>query len=122
MVDKLVWKVTLETGIINMFKDNIKMSPLARQDDTLGIIECGVQKNVMNAFLNKRTSLINLQYGSNKYIKIHIGNNNICGNLFRAICGVMELVKDENEKIKLVDKYIRKVAMENVTLKNTSGI
>ena len=70
MVDKYVGKVVLETGIIYMFKDKVKIPPLAMQDDTLGISEGGVQTTVMNVFLITKTSLMNLQYVLN-YLWTH---------------------------------------------------
>ena len=123
MVDKHVGKVASETGIIYMFKDKVKIPPLAMQDDTLGISECGVQTTVMNAFLNTRTSLMNLQYGSDKCIKMHIGENHnvdICSEL-SVDSWKEEVVEDGRGKKKLVDKYIGKEVMENVTLKKYLG-
>ena len=43
------------------------------QDDTLGISTCGIKAKQMNQFLNTRTNLMNLQFGSEKCVKMHIG-------------------------------------------------
>lgn len=55
------------------------------QDDTLGINICGYQSKQMNAFLNTRTNVMNLQFGNEKCEKMHIGkkhNQNICPKFY----------------------------------------
>ena len=47
------------------------------QDDTLGISECGFKSKQMNNFLNTRTNIMKLQFGSDKCEKVHIGRKKI---------------------------------------------
>ena len=80
MVDRNICRVALETGNTYLYKNKVKIPPLAMQDDTLGINICGYQSKQMNAFLNTRTNVMNLQFGSEKCEKMHIGkkhNQNI---------------------------------------------
>ena len=52
------------------------------QDDTLGVSQCGFKSRKMNNFLNTRTNILGLQFGSQKSEKMHIGkkyfNSHIC--------------------------------------------
>ena len=50
MVDKHVGRMASETGNIYMYKNTIEIPPLAMQDDTLGISECGIKTTSMNSF------------------------------------------------------------------------
>ena len=58
MVDKNIGKKTME---IFLEEEKNYIPPLAMQDNTLGISECGVKTATMNAFLNVRTDIISLQ-------------------------------------------------------------
>ena len=81
MVDRNIGISALITGNIYMYKNKIPIPPLMMQDDTLGISECGFKSKEMNNFLNTRTNIMNLQFGSEKCEKIHIGkkqNKDIC--------------------------------------------
>ena len=84
MVDRHVGRKAIETGNIYLYKNRVQIPPLAMQDDTLGISECGVKTKCMNEFLNSRTNLMNLQFGSDKCVRMHIGkqhNKNVCSDL-----------------------------------------
>ena len=52
MVDQHIGKKALETGQFYLYKNKVKIPPLAMVDDTLGISECGVKTASMNQFLN----------------------------------------------------------------------
>ena len=64
MVDQHIGKKALETGQVYYYKNKVMIPPLAMVDDTLGISECGIKTKSMNQFLNTRTNLMNLQFGS----------------------------------------------------------
>ena len=54
------------------------------QDDTLAISTCGHKTTKITSFLNTRTNLMNLQYGREKCVKMHIGkkhNLDKCGDV-----------------------------------------
>ena len=83
MVDSNIGKMALSTGNTYMYKNKVPIPPLAMQDDILGISLCGYKSTLMNKFLNTRTNLMNLQFGSEKCVKMHIGKNHnkdICPN------------------------------------------
>ena len=73
MVDKNIWKVAMETGQFYRYKNQVPIPPLAMIDETIEISVCCVQTVKMSKFLNKRTNLINLQFGCQKCDKMHIG-------------------------------------------------
>ena len=84
MVDKHVGKVAIETGNFYTYKNKVTIPPLAMVDDTLGISLCGLQTKRMSEFLNRRTNLMNLQFGCDKCDKLHIGkrqHEDICTTL-----------------------------------------
>ena len=64
MVDQHIGKKALETGQVYYYKNKVMIPPLAMVDDTLGISECGIKTKSMNQFLNTRTNLMKLQFGS----------------------------------------------------------
>ena len=55
MVDKHIGKRAFETGQIYMYKNKLKVPPLAMQDDLLGMSECGFKTRQINQFLNTQT-------------------------------------------------------------------
>ena len=73
MVDQNIGKQALKTGNSYMYKGIVETPPLAMQDDTLGISDCGIKSKDMNEFLNTRTNLMSLQFGNDKCVKMHVG-------------------------------------------------
>ena len=90
MVDKHVGKQSFETGNTYWYKNKVEIPPLAMQDDTLGISECGLKTRAMNAFLNFRTKMMNLQFGSDICVRMHIKKNPQHKYLCGSICRCME--------------------------------
>ena len=82
MVDKNIGFPALRSDNIYLYKNQIIIPPLTMQDDTLGVSVCGFKSRKMNNFLNTRTNIMGLQFGSDKCEKMHIGkrhvNTNIC--------------------------------------------
>ena len=74
-VDRGLVKPTIETGHVYMYKEKVKIPPLIMQDDTLTISKCGIETKSMNSIVNTCTSLMGLQFGSDKCVKMHIGQN-----------------------------------------------
>ena len=93
------------------------------QDDTLGISMCGYKSVQMNEFLNTRTNIINLQFGSDKCEKMHVGKKHvksICPKL--SVDSWKEIVQanDKGNKI-LKDISIGKEEMKEVQTKKYLG-
>ena len=94
------------------------------QDDTLGVTECGFKSRKMNNFLNTRTQIMGLQFGSQKCEKMHIGkkrpNSDICVD-FEVDILENQLLYQTNGKSDLVDIHMGKEKMKNVTSKKYLG-
>ena len=94
------------------------------QDDTLGVAQCGFKGRKMNNFLNTRTQIMGLQFGSKKCEKMHIGkkllNSDICVD-FEVDIWENQLSNQKNGKGDLVDVHMGKEKMKNVTSKKYLG-
>ena len=94
------------------------------QDDTLGVSVCGFKSRKMNNFLNTRTQIMKLQFGSDKCEKLHIGkryvNANICADFEVDVWQDKIMQKEEGSKY-LVDRYIGKNNMKTVQFKKYLG-
>ena len=123
MVDSNIGKSASITGNIYMYKNKIPIPPLMMQDDTLDINECGFKSKEMNNFLNTRTNIMNLQFGSDKCEKVHIGkklNKDVCPTLL--VDSWKEVVEENGDgKQTLKDIYDGKKIMKEVTEKKYLG-
>ena len=123
MVDRNISRVALETGNTYLYKNKVKIPPLTMQDDTLGISICGYQSKQMNTFLNTRTNIMNLQFGSEKCDQMHIGkhhNQDICHMLY-VDSWKESITENGHGKKELKDIYIGKVEMKKVSEKKYLG-
>ena len=75
MVDKHVGKMAMKTGNFYTYKNKVSIPPLAMVDDTLGISLCGIKTKQMSEFLNRRTNLMNLQFGCENVISYTLERN-----------------------------------------------
>ena len=77
----------------------------------------------MNQFLNKRTNLTSLQFGSEKCVKMHIGkqhNRNVCSDL-TVDAWKEEVIEQENGRKVIVDKFLGNKVMHEVNEKAYLG-
>ena len=75
------------------YKDEVPIPILTMVDDAIAISECGYKTNMMNAFMNTKTSLKKLQYGVKKCFKLHVGK--IC---IKEICPELSVDDWKNGK------------------------
>ena len=73
MVYVNICKKAIVTGNVYLYEGKVTIPPLATQDDTLGISTCGPKSRQMNEFLNEQTNRMQLQFGSDKCVKMHVG-------------------------------------------------
>ena len=64
MVDKNIGLPAMISNNVYLYKNKVLIPPLTMQDDTLGISQCGFKSKKMNNFLNTRTNIMGLQFGS----------------------------------------------------------
>ena len=67
-----------ENKNIYLYKESVPVPPLAMIDDLLCISKCGLDSVKMNAFINAKSNIKKLQFGSQKCFKIHVGKNSAC--------------------------------------------
>ena len=124
MVEKHIGVPAMASNNVYLYKNKIVIPPLTMQDDTLGVSECGFKSRKMNSFLNTRTKIMGLQFGSEKCEKMHIGkklpNPNICTD-FEVDIWKDNLSKDVNGNNCLVDIHMGKERMKNVYSKTYLG-
>ena len=122
-VDVNIVKIAKTSENIYMFKDKVPIPPLIMQDDTLTISACGIKTEKVNTLINTCASIMGLQFGNDKCVKMHIGknhNSDICGR-GKVDAWVDELGKSEDGQEILKDKYIGKVEMLTVQEKKYLG-
>ena len=123
MVDHYIGKKALATGQIYLYKNKVVIPPLAMQDDTLGISECGVKTTKMNQFLNTQTNLMNLQFGNDKCVQMHIGKKhhvNVCSGISVESWKENVIENEEGKKV-IQDVHMGKELMKNVSEKKYLG-
>ena len=67
------------------YKNKVPIPPLGLVDDLLTISPCGYQTTMMNTYINSKSAMKKLQFGTSKCIKMHIGktcNKTLCKDLF----------------------------------------
>ena len=84
-VDTMGKECLLESKHLYYYKDKVPVPPLGLVDDLFTISTCNYKTNMMNNFINTKTGLKRLQFGTSKCIKLHVGkscNPNLCKDLF----------------------------------------
>ena len=67
------------------YKGEVPIPPLALVDDLFTISTCGFKTNMLNNFINSKTAMKKLQFGTKKCIKLHVGkscNETLCRDLY----------------------------------------
>ena len=63
--------------LYNVYKNSVKIPILSMVDDALAVSECGYKSSMLNTFLNTKTNIKKLQYGTSKCFKMHVGKTHI---------------------------------------------
>ena len=67
------------------YKDLVPIPPLGLVDDLFTISKCGLETEKLNRFINNKTALKRLQFGTSKCVKLHVGrqcNPSLCKDLY----------------------------------------
>ena len=66
------------------YKEEVQVPPLAMVDDLLIVSKCGYKAVMANAYINTKSNLKKLQFGTDKCHKMHVGRmqEEICPDLF----------------------------------------
>ena len=84
-VDTYGKECIIEDKHLYTYKDGVQVPALAMVDDVLIVTECGYKSTMANAFINTKSNMKKLQYGTAKCHKMHVGrrkNEDICPDLF----------------------------------------
>ena len=83
-VDTIGKECLEEEKHLYLYKDKVPVSALGLVDDLLTISTCGYKTTLMNQYINCKTALKKLQFGTKKCIKLHVGksyNKTLCKDL-----------------------------------------
>jgi hypothetical protein len=72
-VDTIGKECLLESKHLYYYKGKVPIPPLGLVDDLFTISTCGFKTNMLNNFINTKTAMKRLQFGTTKCIKLHIG-------------------------------------------------
>ena len=61
-----------EDKYLYSYKDSVKIPILSMVDDALLVSECGYKSAMLNTFINTKTNIKKLQYGTAKCFKMHL--------------------------------------------------
>ena len=70
------------------YKGSVPIPPLGMVDDLFTISVCGHKTTMLNQFIQTKTALKRLQFGTKKCVKLHIGktkNDTLCKDLLKLI-------------------------------------
>ena len=100
------------------FKGTVPIPPLGMVDDLFTISVCGYKTNLMNKFINTKTAMKKLQFGTSKCVKMHVGktcNPTLCHDLFVNGWNVQVVGDDETGKCSPNEFFSGPVKMGEVT-------
>ena len=89
-VDTMGKECLEEKKLLYMYKNKVPIPPLGLVDDLLTISKCGVDTSSMARFINTKSALKKLQFGTEKCVKMHIGKHH-----YKNICKEQKLDKWE---------------------------
>ena len=96
-VDTMGKECMVENKHLYFYKDLVPIPPLGMVDDLFTISNCGFKTTMMNQYINSKTAMKRLQFGTSKCVKLHVGkscNPTLCKDLFVGGWKV-EVVTDE---------------------------
>ena len=111
-------KECLEEGQhLYLYKQEVQIPPLAMIDDLLIVSECGYRTTMANSFINAKSNLKKLQFGTDKCHKMHVGKKRIdevCPDVFVDGWKVEEVTEVETNNTEMKDEFSGKIMMEEV--------
>ena len=84
-VDTMGKECIMEDKHMYYYKGIVPIPPLGMVDDLFTISICGYKTNLMNIYINTKTAMKKLQFGTSKCVKMHVGrtcNQILCNDLF----------------------------------------
>jgi hypothetical protein len=100
------------------YKGCVKVPPLAMIDDLITVTECGYKSTMANSYLNSKTAIKKLQFGTQKCHKMHVGSKKveeICPDLFVEGWKRKEVKEINVDHVNLEDEYEGECKMDEVS-------
>ena len=83
-VDTMGKECLVENKHLYLYKDQVPIPPLGLVDDLFTITTCGYKTTMMNKYINTKSALKKLQFGTSKCVKLHVGktcSKTLCSDL-----------------------------------------
>ena len=116
-VDSFGKECLAEDKYLYLYKDSVKIPILSMVDDALAVTECGYKSSMMNSYLNTKTNIKKLQYGTTKCFKMHVGKTcipEVCPELFIDDWKIKEVNEVVTENYQYEEEHDGMSAMETV--------
>ena len=100
------------------YKQEVQVPPLAMVDDLLIVTECGNKTVMANSYINAKSNLKKLQFGTNKCHKMHVGRkkvNGVCPDIYVDGWKVKEVSEVETGESTLLDEFDGQEKMDEVS-------
>ena len=114
-VDTIGQECLDENKYIYKYRKEVDIPPLGMVDDLLCVSACGFQTSQMNTYINFKTNIKKLQFGTNKCKKMHVGKRKEefkCQPLSVDKWEEVEVNLEQSTKVVLEDQYIGKEEIE----------
>ena len=81
-VDTIGKECIEEKKNLYQYKEKVAIPPLGMVDDIISVSKCGINSLLMNSFLNSKTNIKKLQFGTQNH-NLHIGkSDHLCPDLY----------------------------------------
>ena len=114
-----------EDKYLYSYKDSVKIPILSMVDDALLVSECGYKSAILNTFINTKTNMKKLQYGTAKCFKMHVGGKcieEVCPDLFIDGWKLKKVEVVDTNNFTVEDEYTGQVSMQSVQEEKYLGV
>ena len=85
-----------ENKYLFFYRGSVAVPPLSMVDDLICISVCGINSQLMNSFINVKSSMKKLQFGEAKCHRIHVGKD-------KTVCPTLSIDKWKTKNIEPLD-------------------
>ena len=117
-VDTMGKECLEEVKHLYYYKGTVPIPPLGMVDDLFTISTCGFRTTMVNEYINFKTAMKKLQFGTSKCVKLHVGktcNKNLCKDLFVDEWKVEAIENENNGQVTQIETFVGKKKMVTKT-------
>ena len=114
-VDTMGKECLEEAKHLYYYKDKVPIPPLGLVDDLFTISTCGYKTNLVNQYINTKSGMKKLQFGTTKCVKLHVGktcNKTLCGDLYVDGWKLDVVTDAQSGKCSQFEQFVGPVRME----------